>query len=121
MQFVDNCGHDVQDLRFSSIRDIPIIVDQNSLEEWRDHVCIHHFQVISFLHVSVDELQDFLLDSSKPANFRCLSGNVAYNGLTHCESDDVSRNEAHAVDLPSCATASLMSWLEARYIFSMSW
>ena len=60
----DNDGHDLQDLSISSIRHVAVIVNQNGLEESGNDIRANHLKIISFLDICLNELQDFLLDSS---------------------------------------------------------
>lgn len=81
MKFVDDCCHDVQDLGLSCIENIAIIIHQDCLEKWRYHVDADHFQVICFLDIGINELENFLFDCPKTSDSRCFGRDVAYTGL----------------------------------------
>lgn len=75
MKLVDNGCHDIQDLGFPCIGHVPVVVDQNSLKERWNHISIDHVSVVGLLHIGIDQLQNFLLDCAKSANFGSLGGN----------------------------------------------
>ena len=62
MKLVDNSSHDVQNFSLPSVRDIPVVVKEDSLEKRRNHLSIDHLQIVGFLDVGINQLQDFLLD-----------------------------------------------------------
>lgn len=74
MKLVDDGSHNIQNLGFSRIGHVPVVVDQDSLKEWRDHVRIHHIGIVRLLHVGIDQLQNLLLDSAKTTDFGGLGG-----------------------------------------------
>jgi hypothetical protein len=80
---MNDCGHDVQHLCFPRVGNISVIVYQNSLEKWWDHVCVDHLQIISFLHIGIDQFKNLLFDSPEPSDFRGLGGDVACRTLDY--------------------------------------
>ena len=78
---MDDCGHDVQDLRLSCIKDISIIIQQNSFEKRRYHVYTDHLQIICFLNVSVDKFKYLLFYRPESSNPGCFGRNIAYRML----------------------------------------
>jgi hypothetical protein len=60
----NDCRHDFQNFSVSSIGDVSVVVDKDSVKESWDNICSHHLEVISFLNVSLNQLQDLLLDRS---------------------------------------------------------
>lgn len=69
MELVDDCGHDIEDLRLACVGDISVVVNENGLEQRRHHIRIDHLKVVGFFNICVDELQDLLLDGSKASDF----------------------------------------------------
>lgn len=78
MKLGNDRGHHVQYFRFSGIWNVSPVICQDSLKQSRDEVLVDHVKIISFLNVSVDELQNFLLDGSKAPNFRHLGCNQTF-------------------------------------------
>jgi hypothetical protein len=78
VKLVDDGCHDIQHLGFPCIGHVPVVVDQNSLKERRNHVSINHVGVVRLFHVGIDQLQDLLFDGAKSANFGSLGGNGPY-------------------------------------------
>lgn len=77
----DRC-HNVQDLRLACIEDIPIIIHQDCFKKWWYHVYTDHFQIVRLLHISVNELEYFLLYRPEPSDFRRLGRDVAYETVS---------------------------------------
>lgn len=118
MELVNNCGHDVEDLGFACVRHIAVIVNEDGLKQRRHHVGIDHFKVIRLFHICINEFQNLLLDRPEAADFGGFGGNAPY--LTSVLIIGILVTRSFSC-LPSLATASLMSWLDARYMFNMSW
>lgn len=78
---MNDCGHDVQHLCFPCVGNISVIIHQNGLQERWNHVCVDHLQIISFLHIGIDQLKNLLLDGPKSSDFRGLGGDVACSTL----------------------------------------
>ena len=78
---MNDCGHDVQHLCFPCVGNISVIIHQNGLQERWNHVCVDHLQIISFLHIGIDQLKNLLLDGTKSSDFRGLGGDVACSTL----------------------------------------
>lgn len=77
MELVNDSSHDMQHLGLSSIGHITVVVNQNRLEERRDHVRVDHVNIVGFLHVGVDQFQDFLFDRAKATDLGGLGGDCA--------------------------------------------
>lgn len=76
VELMNDGRHDIQNFRLTSIRHIAVVVHENRLEKGRDHAIVDHLQVIRFFDISVDKLQNFLLDCSQTADLGCLGGNI---------------------------------------------
>jgi hypothetical protein len=110
---MNNRRDNIQDLSFSGVWDVPLIVKKNSIKQRRDHAVVHHEKIISFLDIDINQLQYLFLDRAETSNFGSLGCNVSCSEL-------VPNNDKQNLGLPSLATASEISWLDARYMFSMS-
>lgn len=73
---MDDCRHNIQNLRLSSVWNVSIIVHEDCLQKRGDHAVVNHLQVICPLNIGIDEFQDFFLDRSQPADLWRLRGNV---------------------------------------------
>lgn len=78
VKLVNDGGHNVQNFSFPRVRDISVVVDEDSLEERRNHVGVNHFKIIRFFDICIDELQDLFFDGSKSTDFRCFGGNMSF-------------------------------------------
>jgi hypothetical protein len=119
VELVDDCGHGVEDFCFACVGDIAVIVNENGLEQRRHHIGINHLKVVRLFHICVDELQDFLFDGSKTSDFGSFWRNAPCL-VSVTDHKLLAILNPSLMHLPSLATASLMSWLEARYMFNMS-
>jgi hypothetical protein len=72
MKLVNDSCHDIQDFRLAGVRNVSVVVQQDGFQKRWNHIGIDHLQVIGLLDICVDEFQDLLLDSAKPANFWSL-------------------------------------------------
>lgn len=79
VELVDDCSHDVQNLCFSCVGHIAVVVNQNGLEQRRDHAGVDHFEIVRLLHVGVNELQDLLLDGPQPSDFGGFGGDAPWS------------------------------------------
>jgi len=78
MELVDNRRHDVQNFGFACIWHVTVVVDQNGLKEWWDHVGIDHFKIVRLLHVGINEFQNLLLNGAKSPDFRGFGGDAPW-------------------------------------------
>ena len=74
---MDDCGYHIQDLSFSSIWDVPLIVKKDSIKQGRDHAVVDHLEIIGFLDIDIHQLQYLFLDRSETSNFGRLCRNVS--------------------------------------------
>lgn len=88
---MNDCGHDVQHLSFPRVGNISVIVHQNSLQKRWNHVSVDHLQIISFLHIGIDQLKNLLFDGPKPSDFRSLGGDVACSTLDNEDAKNTAR------------------------------
>lgn len=82
VKLVDNSCHDVQDLRFTGIRDVAVIINQDCLKKGRHHACIDHFEIIRLLDIGINELQNLLFDGAKTANFGCFGSDLSCDNIS---------------------------------------
>jgi hypothetical protein len=74
----DNDRHNLENFGISRGRYITIVIDKNSVEKCRHNVGSNHFKIISFLNVSLDKLENFLLDGTKSPDLWCLGRDISY-------------------------------------------
>jgi hypothetical protein len=74
---VNNCRDNVQDLGFSSIWYISLVVKEDSVKQGRHHAVVDHLEVVGFFHIDIHKLQDLFLDGSETSNLGSLGCNVA--------------------------------------------
>ncbi len=79
MKLRDNCRHDIQHLRLTSVRHVAAIVCEDGFQKRRNDVGVDHLEIVSFLNICVNELQNLFLDGPQAANFRCLRGNFTFD------------------------------------------
>lgn len=82
VKLVDNSCHDVQDLCFTCIRNVAVIINQDCLKKGRHHACIDHFEIIRLLDIGINELQNLLFDGAKTANFGCFGSDLSYGNIS---------------------------------------
>lgn len=63
MKLVNDGRHDIEDLCLAGVWDVAVVVQEHGFKKCRNHALVHHFEVVSLLHICVDELQNFLFDS----------------------------------------------------------
>ncbi len=73
---MDDCGDNIQHLGVSGVGDVALIVKKDGIKQWRHHAFIDHLQIIGFLDVYIDKLEDLLLDSSETSDLWSLGCNV---------------------------------------------
>jgi hypothetical protein len=56
--------HNLQNLSISSIWYIAVVVKENGFKKSWNNVVSDHLEIISFLNIRLDKLQDLLFDSS---------------------------------------------------------
>lgn len=77
-KFGDNGSSDVQNLSVPCRRHVPVVVAQNSIEQSGDEVGVNTLNILSFLDVGFDKLENLLLDRSKGTDLGSLGGNLAH-------------------------------------------
>jgi hypothetical protein len=77
-ELANNDRHNFENFGVSRIWHIAIIVDQYSIKQSWYNVGANHLEIISFLYVCLDELEDFLLNGAKSSDFWCFSRNISY-------------------------------------------
>jgi hypothetical protein len=75
---VNNCRDNVQDLGFSSIWYISLVVKEDRVKQGRHHAVVDHLEVVGFFDIDIHKLQDFFLDRSETSNLGSLGCNVAF-------------------------------------------
>jgi hypothetical protein len=75
---MNNRRNNIQDLSFSSVWDVPLIVKKDSIKQRRDHAVIDHLKIVSFLNIDIHQLQYLFLDRSETSNFGSLGCNVSW-------------------------------------------
>jgi hypothetical protein len=74
---VNNCRDNVQDLGFSSIWYISLVVKEDRVKQGRHHAVVDHLEVVGFFDIDIHKLQDLFLDRSETSNLGSLGCNVA--------------------------------------------
>lgn len=77
LKLVNQYSDDRKHFRLTRIRNVPLVVQEDSLEKRRHHSLVDHLLVISLLDVSSDQLQDLLLDSPETSDLGHLGRDVA--------------------------------------------
>jgi len=93
----DRGGH-AQDFSISSVRDIALVVEQDRIQKRWYHAVVDHRQVICFLHIDINKLEDFFLDGSKSADSRGLCRNITWMLLVKdMKNDDALTSRGYRV------------------------
>ena len=84
---MDDCSNNIQNLGFTGVRNISLVVKQDGIEQWWNHAIVHHLQVIGFLDVDIHKFQDLFLDCPQASNFWSFSSDVSYSLLVDQRTD----------------------------------
>lgn len=74
-EFRNNGRHGLQHLSISGPGNVAVVVNKDRVEERGNHLDPHSLEVFGLINKGLNQLQDFLLDSSHSPDFRHLSGN----------------------------------------------
>jgi hypothetical protein len=61
---VDDRGNDVQDFSITGIWHVALVVKQDGVKQRWHHAVVDHLQVICFLDIDLDKLENLFLDRS---------------------------------------------------------